>query len=457
MGPAPTGVDVSHPTADAPRLVRRSGERGSDHGTVSATGPRTGGTPVVDRRRRRTISDDPPPTFFTSALDGAPRWVAGVLSALQAALLSFLVLALPAVAAYVATSADPSNSGVGWFRSVGVGSALWLLGHGVPAHVGPVVVSLVPLGVTALALFVCYASARRSGLATWPSYAAGVGTYVLVAVVVALASGGSPGHALVGGALVSAVGLGAGLLARPEAPSFRTLTRPVWSRFPAPLRAGAAGGVLGAASLVLVAALVTMLWVVAGRATIGDVVRGLGLDAVGGVVLAVAELAYLPNLVVWALAWLTGAGFAVGDGTHFGPDGVIGGALPAVPMLGALPAPDVAGPATGLVPLVVVCAGAFVGWYLHRRLATQRWWDAMLACAAAAVTTTVVVAVLVTAASGGIGPDRLAHVGAQGMVVGLLAGAGVLVGAVLVALPGDALLRAELARGARRMLGRSED
>ncbi|WP_421734603.1 DUF6350 family protein [Cellulomonas sp.] len=421
---------------------------------MSTTGPRTGGTPVVDRRRRRTLVDEPAPTFFTSALDGAPRWVAGVLSALQAALLSLLVLALPAVAAYVATSADPSNSGIGWFRSVGVGSALWLLGHGVPAHVGPVVVSLVPLGVTAIALFVCYASARRSGLATWSSYAAGVGTYVLVTVVVALLSGGSPGRAFVGGALVSAVGLGAGLLARPEAPSPRTLARPVWSRCPAPLRTGGVGGVLGAAALVLVATLVTTLWVLAGRATIGDVVRGLGLDAVGGVVLAVAELAYLPNLVVWALAWLTGAGFAVGEGTHFGPDGVVGGALPAVPMLGALPAPDVAGPATSLVPLVVVAVGALVGWYVHRRLVAQRWWDAMLACAAAGVTATVLVAVLVTAASGGIGPDRLAHVGAHGAVVGLLAGAGVLVGACAVALPGDRLLRAEIGRSARRMLGR---
>ena len=59
--------------------------------------------------------------------------------------------------------------------------------------------------------------------------------------------------------------------------------------------------------------------------------------------LAVAELAYLPNLVVWALAWLTGAGFAVGAGTHFAPDDVVGGALPAVPMLGALPSADVVG------------------------------------------------------------------------------------------------------------------
>ena len=56
------------------------------------------------------------------------------------------------------------------------------------------------------------------------------------------------------------------------------------------------------------------------------------------------------------------------------------------------------------------------------------------------------VTLLVTLASGGIGPDRLSVVGAQGGVVGLLAGAGVLVGALFVALPGDALLRAEIGR-----------
>ena len=424
---------------------------------MSATGPRTGGTPVVDRRRRRTLVDEYTSNFFTSAIDGAPRWVAGVLSALQAALLSFLVLALPAVAAYVATSADPSNSGVGWFRSVGVGSSLWLLGHGVPAHVGPVVVTLVPLGVTLLALFVCYASARRSGVATWQAYAAGVGAYTLVTVLLALVTGTvgvDLARAFAGGAAVSAFGLGAGLLARPEAPSLRALTRPVWSRCPVSVRTGAAGGLLGSASLVLVAALVTALWVLAGRATIGDVIRGLGLEAVGGVVLAVAELAYLPNLVVWALAWLTGAGFAVGEGTHFAPDDVVGGALPAVPMLGALPSSDVVGPATNLVPLVLVGVGVFVGLYIHRRLTPQRWWDTALACGTAAAGVVVVVTLLVTLASGGIGPDRLAEVGAQGGVVGLLAGAGTLVGALIVALPADALLRAEIARAVRAMVRR---
>ena len=158
-----------------------------------------------------------------------------------------------------------------------------------------------------------------------------------------------------GGAVVAGVGLGAGLLARPEAPAWRELTR-------AGLDPGAARGADRRRrpacsrwpSLVVVAAAVATLWVVAGRATIGDVVRGLGLDAIGGVVLAFAELAFVPNLVVWAIAWLTGSGFSVGSGTHFAPDAVVGGPLPAVPLLGALPTPDVAGPATSIVPIVLV-------------------------------------------------------------------------------------------------------
>ena len=167
-----------------------------------------------------------------------------------------------------------------------------------------------PLGVTLLALFVCYASARRSGLATWSAYAAGVGTYTLVTVLLALRHRGrgrrTCARAFVGGArgLRDRSGRRAarpprGALAPRDSPG------PSGPACPAPLRTGAAGGLLASAALVLVAALVTALWVLAGRATIGDVVRGLGLDAVGGVVLAVAELAYLPNLVVWALAWLT--------------------------------------------------------------------------------------------------------------------------------------------------------
>ena len=239
------------------RGARRRPWHGECHRTPHGRYPRRG------RRRRRTCRTTPrrrsSPARWTAHRAGSPAcWRRCRRRSCRSWCSS-----LPAVAAYVATSADPSNSGVGWFRSVGVGASLWLLGHGVPAQVGPVDGERwCPLGVTVLALFVCYASARRSGLATRSAYAAGVGAYT---------AGHGPGRAAVracpavgccarssGWRRVSAVGLGAGLLARPEAPSFRALTRPVWSRVPGTGAHGAGRrGGRDLRALVLVAALVT--------------------------------------------------------------------------------------------------------------------------------------------------------------------------------------------------------
>jgi len=389
--------------------------------------------------------------FFTSALDGAPGWAVGALTALQAALLSLLVLVLPAVAAFVATSADPSNADVGWVRAVRVGSALWLAGHGVPMHVAGVTIGLVPLGVTALALFACYASARRSGSPRWSGFVGGVAAYTCaVALVAGVVAPGDVARALGGALVVSVLGLGGGLLRRPDAPSWREVSRPVWSRLAPAVRCGAAAGLLATALLVLVAAALTLLWIVAGRATIGDVVRGLGVDGIGGVVLAAAELAFLPNLVMWALAWLAGPGFHVGAGTHFAPGEVAAGPMPAIPMLGALPTSGFAGGAARAVPAVLVAVGVLAGWYVHRRLRSSRWTTVLAAVSTTGLVTALLVLVLVAAAGGPAGPGRMAEVGAQAWLVGLWAGAGVLVGAAFVAVPSDAAVRTAVRRGLDR-------
>lgn len=421
---------------------------------MSTAGPRAGRPPATSTRPGRGVlaDDGTRSTFFSSAIDGAPRWATGALAALQAAVLSLAALTIPAVAAFVATSADPSNQGVAWPQAVGVGAAVWLLGHGVPVTVAQTTVTLVPLGVTILALFTCYASARRSGVATRSAYLAAVAAYAVAAVLVALLAGGGgagAARAAVGGLAVGAVGLGAGLLRRPEAPALRTLTRPAWSRAAPWVRVGASAGVLATALLVGVAALLVALWVVAGRATVGDVVHGLNLDAVGGVVLAVAELAFLPNLVVWAVAWIAGPGFAVGLGSRFAPTEVVPTPLPAVPLLGALPAPDVVSPVTTGAPVLLLVVGGVAGWYIHRRVRAERAWHSAAASGVAAATAAVAVALLVTWASGAAGPGRMASVGAHGWAVGGTVGLGVLVGALLVALPTDPAVRAVLRRPRR--------
>ncbi|WP_136519249.1 cell division protein PerM [Cellulomonas telluris] len=406
--------------------------------------PSTGPVPVTGRARR-VLQDDARPSFFTSAIDGAPRWGVGVLAALQGAALSLLVLAVPAVAVFVATSADPSNADVAWTRAVVVAAHLWLLAHGVPAPVGGAEVTLVPLGLTLLAAFTCAASARRSGVATRSGALASVAAYALLAALVALVCGTGGGgvlRALLGGLVVGGVGLGRGLLRRPEAPALGDLLAPVAARVPTAVLVGLRAGTLAVATLVAVAALLTAVWVVAGRATVADVVGMLGLDAVGGVVLAVAELAYLPNLVVWVLAWLAGPGFAVGAGTRFAPAEVVAGPLPAVPMLGALPAPDLAGGALVAVPAVLVAVGLLAGSAVHRWLVPVRVRDVLTAVGVVAGTSGLLAAVLQLVAGGAAGAGRMAEVGGSAALVGLVTAAGVGVGALLLAVPADTTVRA---------------
>jgi len=386
---------------------------------------------------------DGAPRSFSSAIDGAPRWAAGLAAGLQAAILSLSVVVVPTLAAYVATSADPSNDDIGWLRSVGVGAGIWLLGHGVPLPAGGVAITLMPLGITMLAAFACFVSARRSGRPAWSGYAAAIGGYVLVVLVVALAIGAGPlglVRSLIGGVCLGALGLGAGLLSQAGAPSLQALTRPLWSRVPAVVRAGTAAGVLAAALLVAVAVLVTAGWIVAGRETIADVGHSLELDGIGSIVLAIGQLAFVPNLVGWALAYVAGPGFAVGAGSHFAASGVVSGPLPALPLLGALPAGGLVELTTWL-PAVLLVVGAAAGWYLHARLSRGEWWHAVLACGALAVTAGIGVGALASFASGSAGPERMTQIGASGLLVGLAVAAGVALGCAAVVLPASVDVR----------------
>lgn len=402
--------------------------------------------------RRIVTTDDGAPRSLAGAVDGAPRWAAGLAAGLQAALLTLAVIVAPTLAAYVATSADPSNADVGWLRSVAVGAGIWLLAHGAPLQAGGVAVTLVPLGITLLAGYACYAAARRSGYAAWSGYAAAVGGYLAVVLAVALALAPGPVgvlRAVAGGAVVGGFGLAAGLLARPEAPPLRELSRPLWIRVPAGVRAGIAAGVLAAALLVIVAVVVVVGWIVAGRRTVTDVGSSLDLDAIGGIVLAVAQLALVPDLIGWALAYIAGPGFAVGAGSHFAPAEIVAGPLPALPLLGILPQPGGSYAVTAWLPIALVLVGAISGWWLHARLPRRTWWQPLLAIAVASAVAAFAAGTFVALASGSAGPGRMTEIGASGVLVGLAVAAGTSIGLAAVVLPLSPEVRAEVARAGR--------
>jgi hypothetical protein len=58
----------------------------------------------------------------------------------------------------------------------------------------------------------------------------------------------------------------------------------------------------------------------------------------GAVLLLLAGICYLPNAIVWAIAYMLGPGFAFGTGTMVAPTGSVLSGLPEFPPLAALPA-----------------------------------------------------------------------------------------------------------------------
>jgi len=144
----------------------------------------------------------------------------------------------------------------------------------------------------------------------------------------------------------------------------------------------------------------------------------------GAALLLLAQLAYVPNAIVWAVAYTLGPGFAFGTGTIIAPTGSALGAVPLFPMLAALPAGGrPAGP--GLVPVLVLAvpylAGAFGGLVTARITPTPvleaaPLWGFIAGAAAGAALG------LTAAFSGGpLGDGRLAVVGPSGWQVTLVA------------------------------------
>ncbi|QCR44624.1 hypothetical protein C1N91_14925 [Curtobacterium sp. SGAir0471] len=182
---------------------------------------------------------------------------------------------------------------------------------------------------------------------------------------------------------------------------------------------------------------------------------------VGGIALTVGQLAFLPDFVGWAVAWLVGPGFAIGTGSSVSPIGTSLGPIPGVPVFGALPA---SGHTFGLLGVLVpVVAGFVVGGLMRpalvRALGAD---DTPLHRALAGVATGVVAGVLTGVAtgltSGSLGPGRLAEAGPDGLLVGLFAALEVgLPAAVALAVGSDLVRLPERSWGRERWVEAGDD
>ncbi|MGO4245704.1 DUF6350 family protein [Paenarthrobacter sp. RAF54_2] len=319
-----------------------------------------------------------------------PLWLQGGLEAAQAAFISAIVVILPLVGVWATDGFQNRNVD---FLARLAGQA-WLLIHGVPLTLAQVnigtagqpgtgLLSLIPLGLTLIPFLLAWRAGRRLARA---SYTDQLWQAFMGACVVYAAFGTATGFvcrtpevvinlwfAMTIPLISFALGLVVG--ARREAGSWSRLIgvdAVAWiaktsqhSRWAGSyVGSGLKAGFVATMAAVCLAAVLLAVDIVWHWTDIIAVYEGLQAGALGGAVLTIAQLGFLPNLVVFALAWSSGAGFSLGVGSHAGPLGTAVGPLPAVPIFGGLPSGQLdAGPMALALPVV---AGIMAGWWFLR-------------------------------------------------------------------------------------------
>ncbi|GAA0261514.1 hypothetical protein GCM10009527_066940 [Actinomadura nitritigenes] len=387
--------------------------------------------------------------------NGRPLYVTGLVASLWCVGIGLTVLTTVTLLGWVAAPKTALGHGLsGVFRTA---VNFWLVSHHAGFSYGHGRVGLLPLGVLVLPGALLYRGGawmiRGLGLPARPRVAvvrvaaALAVPYALLAMLMALAVSAPEVHpsawqALLGCLLVAVIagGLGAARAVVAAQVAAEARGRRVRSGLGALLRLlpdrprslviGVAGSVavLAAAGAVLVGGSLALHISESDR-----VYDLLAPGIVGGVLLLLVELAFLPNAVIWGIAYAVGPGFAVGAGTSVSPTGVFLDTVPAFPPLAALPQ---AGPAPAVSLLALAApfvAGAVGGVLTIRTMPSATSEGAPLWGFVSGTLTGGVVAVLAALSGGPLGGGRMATVGPSAWQVGLLAALEVGISAALAA------------------------
>jgi hypothetical protein len=371
-----------------------------------------------------------------------PMLMAGGVAALAAAGGGLAVLATLTLIGWITAPHVGLGGGLaGALRSAGL---LWLVAHHVEVTVhGVGRIGLLPLGLVLLPAVLVERAGRwmtREGhvnglLEVGPAAMTIALPYALFTGAVAVASRTSVAapslwQAVMMGFLVALLAGGFGA-ARSLAP-WRKLAR----RVPPRPRSVILGMLAALAVLTVGGALLDAISLMVHLGAYKQAVTALDPGIFGSVLLLLASLCYLPNSVIWAVAYMLGPGFSFGIGTAISPSGSALGAVPAFPMLAALPVGQSAAFPAWLGFFVLVLpylAGALAGLMTVRIAPTPSFEAAPFWGLVTGTLTAVVIGFAAKFSGGPLGAGRLATVGPAGGEVGLVAVLEVGVTAALVA------------------------
>ena len=364
---------------------------------------------------------------------GRSPLVAAPVAALSVALVSISIVGLVVAGAWWGGVEPPGP----WQQALAITGSAWVMTYGVPVQLFGVDYSLIPWGLVIVPGWLAHQAGRwlvrvvrprrwRTLAVTWVvavlSGTAIVGAVSVLSELPDIQT--SAKSAVVMALIVGAVGVGSGLWRASELP------KAAIQRIPAVARVIVRASFVGFAALVGFATVILLLAAATSFTEMTEVLTALQPTFFDAVVLLVASLGYLPTLIGWSLSYMVGAGVALGPDVLVSPfvPAIASTPLPAFPPLALIP--EAAGPVSWSLPVLGVLSGALVGLAISRLAAREGPLLRLALAFAATVVAAGWVFVFLWAASGALGDGRLSVIGPDPNAGALLAGVGLVIGAL---------------------------
>lgn len=370
------------------------------------------------------------------ALGSRQAWLLGPLAAGWAALIGLALVALTMAVVWALSVFD----GMDIVDSMRMAGLMWLVAHDVPLQIGTATFSLLPWGLALISLVLLVIGGR------WAARAASVAS-IRDAVVLVLSGSVVYGLVLAGVSAATATADARTLPARAFGVGFAIavlglswgvyrvsiIGELIRQRMPDYASAAVRGAFAGFAAIVGLGAVLAGLSLALNLQQALEMQAFLDAGTGGGLVLLLIGLGYAPIAIMWSVAYLLGAGIAIGPDAVLSPfmQAPAPANLPAFPLLAALP--DSATPSAWALPILGVVAGIVAGLIVVRRGsfgALQRAGIVVLASVLAAIA----LAMAARLSFGSLGDVRLVGLGPSSESVALVSGLLLIVGGVPSAL-----------------------
>lgn len=360
--------------------------------------------------------------------------VAGALGALWAALIGLVIVAIPV---FLTQVASPSSSS-GWGSVLRSSSAAWLVANDVPIRLGAVWYSLLPWGLLVIPVVLLVLAGRWAAHVSHAKtrgeravvIATAVIVYALLGLVASLISGTesvatSATRSAITTAVVALLAFGWGVL-RARIAARRVALSPTRRII------GQAAG-LAIIVLIAVSSVIFLVALLTGFPTAIDMQTALNAGPVGGLVLLLLGIGYLPMMLTWTLAYSAGSAVTIGAGAVVSPfvPNSVPTELPPFPLLAALPSGS--STAQWFLPVLLVGAGVLVGIWISRRIVLPALQRAGVAAASSGIAA-IAVLLAVLMSNGSVGVERLRDLGPAPVLTALLVFVLLCVGSIPVTL-----------------------